>query len=354
MNMNNIYDAIVIGAGQAGLATGYYLQKSKQKYLILESNPSATGSWSNYYDSLRLFSPARYSSLPELPFPGDPNRYPLRDEVIQYLLHYAEHFQFPIQTNTLVTDVKKKSELFSVTTSEEKEYLCKSVIVATGSFHSPYIPDIPGMDSFNGTIIHSNNYKNPEPFKNQRLVVVGAGNSAVQIAVELAHIANVTIATRSPIKYVPQEFLGKDIHFWLRTFGLDQFPIGKWLLQSSDTGVLDTGKYLKAIQENKPEHRSMFTKFISNGVIWSNGIDEKIDSIIFATGYKFNIPFLNSLNVLDSSGTLRHKNGISENIKGLYFMGVSWQRTFSSATIRGVGNDAKYVVKHLNRYISHI
>ncbi len=209
--MNSLYDAIVIGAGQAGLATGYYLQKSKLKFLILESNPSPTGSWSNYYESLKLFSPAQYSSLPELPFQGDPDRYPLRDEVIQYLLDYAEHFQLPIQTNTLVTDVLKKDELFTVTTSDGKEYQTKNVIVATGSFHSPYIPEIPNMDLFNGSVIHSNKYKNPEPFKNQRVIVVGAGNSAVQIAVELSKIANVSIATRSPIKYIPQVILGKDV-----------------------------------------------------------------------------------------------------------------------------------------------
>lgn len=352
--MSTLYDAVVIGAGQAGLATGYYLLNANLKFLILESNHSATGSWSNYYDSLKLFSPAKYSSLPGLSFPGNLNRYPLRDEVIQYLLNYAEHFQLPIQTNTLVIDVRKKGELFTLTTNEGKEYISKSVIVATGSFHSPYIPDIPDMNLFNGSVLHSNKYKNPEPFKNQRLVVVGAGNSAVQIAVELSQSANVTIASRSPIKFVPQMILGKDVHFWIRTIGLDQFPIGKSLLQSASSGVLDTGKYRKDVNENKPEHRPMFTKMTSDSVIWEDGIHEKIDSIIFATGYQFNVPFLNSLNVLDPTGGLLHNNGVSTNNTGLYFMGLSFQRSHASATIRGVGNDAKYIVKRLKQYVTFI
>jgi putative flavoprotein involved in K+ transport len=208
-----IYDCIVIGAGQAGLAAGYHLQQEQLQFLILEATDKPAGSWPHYYDSLTLFSPARYSSLPGLPFPGDPRRYPARDEVIIYLTGYANHFRFPIRTNTFVTDIRKEKDLFLVTTASGELFQSKNVIAATGGFSRPFIPQIPGMEQFQGTALHSNDYKNPSPFQKQRIIVVGAGNSAVQISVELATDADVTIATRSPILFKPQILLGRDIHF---------------------------------------------------------------------------------------------------------------------------------------------
>jgi len=225
--MTHMYDCIVIGGGQAGLAAGYSLMKERLSFLILEASDQAAGSWPHYYESLTLFSPARYSSLPGFPFPGDPDRYPARDEVIAYLLAYREHFHLPVRTRTFVTDVRQENGMFVVSTASGESFLTRNLISATGSFSQPNVPEIPGMTRFQGAVLHSKQYRNPSPFENQRVIVVGAGNSAVQIAVELARTADVTIAARSPVRFVPQRILGKDIHFWVTVLGLDQSAWGK-------------------------------------------------------------------------------------------------------------------------------
>jgi putative flavoprotein involved in K+ transport len=346
--VENIFDTIVIGAGQAGLATAYYLQKNNLNYLVLEASEQTAGSWPSYYDSLTLFSPARYSSLPGYQFPGDPERYPTKREVISYLVEYADHFGFNISTGERVTEVQKDQVFFQISTSKQNVFYTKTVISATGDFAHKYIPNIDGIDIFKGLKIHSSDYKNVEDYNNQRIVVVGGGNSAVQIAFELAKVSNVSIATRRPLSFTPQRLLGKDIHFWLRITGVDYLPLDKWF--SINTAVLDEGIYKQAILNNKPDRKPIFTSFTEEGVIWEDGKEEKIDTVIFATGYRPNVAFLQSLNgALDDLGSPLQRKGVSQTVNGLYYVGLSWQRSFSSATIRGVGPDAKYVVKQIKR-----
>ncbi|WP_044640119.1 flavin-containing monooxygenase [Risungbinella massiliensis] len=347
--MEKVFDCVVIGAGQAGLATAYHLQKQQLEYLVLEASDQTAGSWPSYYDSLTLFSPARYSSLPEFRFPGDPDHYPTKQEVVSYLTEYATHFQFPIRTNERVIEIKQ-DHLFQIHTSLGNIFHAKTVVSATGAFAYPYIPDLNGIHLYQGTMIHSSQYQKPESFQGQRIVVVGAGNSAVQIAFELSTMSNVSLATRSPISFMPQRVLGKDVHFWLKITGIDWLPLKKWL--SMTNGVLDTGIYEKAISKNKPDRRSMFTSFTENGVLWESGKEEKIDTIIFATGYRPNVSHLKSLNTaIDSMGNPIQNNGVSSTVRGLYYVGLEWQRSFSSATLRGVGTDAKYIVKHIRQFI---
>jgi putative flavoprotein involved in K+ transport len=346
--MKESYDSIVIGAGQAGLAAAYYLQKKGLKYLVLESGNQTAGSWTKYYDSLTLFSPARYSSLPGFRFPGDPNRYPARKEVISYLNQYAKHHNLKIQTGEKVTDVNKQGSIFKIKTENGSLFHTKTVISATGAYTFPNVPIIEGSDSYKGKIIHSSQYKNIEEFINQNVVVVGGGNSAVQIAYELAKVSNVTIGTRRPISFIPQKIMGKDIHFWLKVSGIDTRFYGRKF--SMNTSVIDTGVFKQAIQKGNPVSNSMFKKFTEEGVVWEDGREEKVDTIIYATGYHPNLNYLSSLkNAVDHSGSPLQKNGISTTMDGLYYLGLSGQRSFSSATIRGVGLDAKFVVKKLTR-----
>ena len=348
--MDNLFETIVIGAGQAGLAAAYHLQKQGFNYLVLEDSKQTAGSWPKYYDSLTLFSPARYSSLPGRDFPGDPSRYPIKEEVIAYLQEYTNHFKFNVRTNERVTEISKNEGIFQVKTVKGIVYLAHTVIAATGAFATPYQPEIAGSNLFNGNIIHSSQYKNATDFKNQRIVVVGGANSAVQIAFELAQTSNVSIATRNPITFTPQNFLGRDIHFWLTVSGLDRLPLVKRL--SINTSVLDTGIYKQAILKQKPDSRSLFTSFIADGVLWPDQKEEKVDTVIFATGYRPNVNYLKPLcTALDDSGYPLQTKGISKSNKGLYYVGLSGQRSFSSATIRGVGTDAKYVVNHISRLL---
>jgi putative flavoprotein involved in K+ transport len=350
------YDSIVIGGGQAGLAVGYHLQRAGLRFVILEAGGEATGSWSRYYDSLKLFSPAQYSSLPGMRFPGNPERYPTRDEVIDYLRGYADHFQLPILTNAFVEQVEREDTLFHVSTSQHGRFAAKSIIAATGAFSRPHLPNFDGQDAYSGKILHSSVYINPKPFAGQRVLIIGAGNSAVQIATELAQSAQVTLTSREPVQFRRQRILGRDIHFWMRITGFDtwkrQFP--QWNpFAVKQIGVLDTGIYQAALQSGNPIWRPFFNHFTEQGVQWTDGTIEAFDTVIFATGFRPNLSYLHSLGALDEYGSAFHSGGFSTTVAGLYYVGISGQRSFASATLRGVGEDAGYVVRDLKRYLKN-
>lgn len=342
-----IYDALIIGGGQAGLATAYRLKEAGLSYRVLNASGEPTGAWPQYYESLTLFSPAEYSSLPGMVFPGDPKGYPVRDEVIDYLRSYARHFDLDIQNDTFITDVQHDNGNFILKDANGTTYESKSMIAASGSFNEPFVPIIPGQEYFSGECLHAIDYLSPEKFADKRVVVVGAANTAVQIAYELADVAKTSLAVRKRIQYAPQQILGKDFHFWLSLTGLGKTP---WLKDQS-TPVLDTGKYKAAIKLGKPDQRKMFRTFDESGVVWSDGKREDIDVVIFATGYRPKLNYLSSLNASGSSTENGSRYGVSSRVPGLYYMGFSGQRSFQSATLRGVGRDSAYILQQLERHL---
>jgi putative flavoprotein involved in K+ transport len=349
--MTKPYDVVVIGGGQAGLAAGYHLHRTGLSFAILEGRSDVGGSWSHYYDSLRLFSPAGRSSLPGMPFPGKPQHYPARDEVTTYLRHYARHFELPVLTDARVVRVERTAQGFHLRTSAGTIYHARSIIVATGAFHRPYVPSLPGQDDFAGRVLHTASYRNPTSFEGQRVIVVGAGNSAIQIGVELAKVAHVTIATREPIRFRRQKLLGQDIHHWAWLLGLDRLPLGIFSGKAAAVGVLDTGVYQAAIAAGNPERRPLFTRFTHTGVVWSDGIAEPVDTVIYATGYRTNLDYLADLGALDANSQPLHRRGMSTTAPGLAYVGLSNQWTYASATIRGVGPDAAYIVQQVQRQL---
>lgn len=354
--MQTTFDTIVIGAGQAGLATGYHLRQTDLRWTLLESHGDPSGSWPHYYDSLKLFSPARFSELPGYHFPGDGERYPTRDEVVGYLRAYAVHFQLPIVTGARVERIEAADGGFRVLLVDGATYQARSIVAATGAFHKPNVPHLPGQERFSGTLLHASDYCNPAPFVGQRVIVVGGGNSAVQIAVELAREAHVSLATRGPIKFRQQRILGKDIHWWWWLTQTDRWPqtlafgYRSGILVSG--AVLDTGVYQAAIAAGRPDRRAMFTSFEPDGVVWPDGTREPVDAVIFATGYQPNIDYLAGLAALDATGQPQQHYGVSLTTPGLYFIGLEDQRTYASATLRGVGPDAAYIVEHMQRYLA--
>lgn len=338
-------DTLIIGAGQAGLATAYHLKNTGLKFLLLEAGEKPQGNWPTYYQSLKLFSPAGFSSLPGFPFPGRKDRYPGRDEVSQYLQDYASHFQFPIQTGSKVLKVTPGAEGFQVLTQGGETLHARSVVVASGPFNRPHLPTFPGQEHFKGQRLHSSEYQSWEGFAGKRVVVVGAGNSAVQIACELAQHATVTLATREKIRFAPQTVLGLDFHHYLTL--IDRLPLGHFLPLGNSSLVFDTGKYRQAIEAGTPHQRPVFRAFSSSGVQWADGHTEQIDAVIFATGFLPNLPFLQGTAAVDSKGFPIQKHGASLTVPGLYFVGLNGQRTLSSASLRGVGQDAQVVVSSL-------
>lgn len=348
--MTQPYDILVIGGGQAGLAAGYQLRQAGLSFAILEAAAEVGGSWPSYYDSLRLFSPANRSGLPGMPFPGDPQGYPTRDQVVAYLREYARRFALPVIAGARVLRVERGAEGFRALTADGRAFAARGIIAASGAFHRPYMPELPGQASFAGQLLHAASYRRPEPFAGQRVVVVGAGNSAIQIAAELTGVTRVTLATREPIRFRRQKLLGRDVHHWAWRLGLDRLPVGGLAAQAS-AGVIDTGAYQAAIAAGRPARRAMFTRFNSNGVVWADGSAEPVDAVIFATGYRPSLDYLAGLGALDDAGQPLQRRGVSTSVAGLAYVGLANQSTYASATLRGVGPDAAYVIGRLRRQL---
>ena len=350
MNKVAPHDAIVVGGGQSGLAAAWALRSRGLEPVVLERDPEPVGSWPHYYDSLTLFSPARYSALPGQLFPGDPDHYPTRDEVVDYLRGYAKHLDADIRTATHVTAVRLEAGTYTVSAADGSEVSAALVIAATGGFGRPHIPALPGLDTFTGEIIHVSQYREPRIMAGRRVVVVGAGNSAVQVAVELAELADVSLATRKPVRYMPQRPLGKDIHFWFGRTGIDTAPIGRLLKHPPTAPVLDTGIYRDAVRSARPDCRPMFERAEHDTVVWSDGSREHVDTILLATGYRPDLDYLVPLGALDATGAPLQRRGLATTQPGLGYVGLEWQRALSSASLRGVGRDAAYVVNRLLRH----
>ncbi|SDT20431.1 putative flavoprotein involved in K+ transport [Jiangella sp. DSM 45060] len=342
---------IVVGAGQSGLAAARAARDAGLHPVVLEAGDRPAGSWPHYYDSLRAFSPARYSAMPGFPLDGDPDRYPTRDEVADYLDRYAQHLGVDIRTRTRVTTVEADGPGFVVHTAGGDALPAAGVVAASGSFGNPTIPDLPGRKTFTGELRHVADYRNPAPYAGRRIVVVGGGNSGVQIADELAGVADLTLATLAPISFLPQTIRGRDLHHWLEVTHFDHLPAA-WLRHLVRKPlVLDTGRYRDGIESGRIDRRAMFTAFDGDGVVWADGEREHVDAVIFATGYRPAVGYLRSLGALDEHGLPLHAEGISTTHPGLVYLGLEFQRSFSSNTVRGVGRDADHVVRPLAAHV---
>lgn len=351
ITVTRIYDAIIIGGGQAGLVQGYYLQQLGLDFIILDANENIGGSWQHYWDNLTLFSAAQYSSLDGLPFPANPEHYPTRREVIAYLQQYAQHFDLPVQSNVKVRDIHK-NRYFEVLTENDDCYLAKAVIAATGAFTKPSIPKFVGQGRFTGRQLHSFNYRTPDCFAGQRVVVVGSNNSAVQIACELGSVADVSLAVRKAIQFTPQYKWGKDVFFYLHDTGFDMLPVGCRFGLCVNSAVYDDGHYQAAVKAGNPDPRPMFTEITKTGVLWSDGVEETIDTIIYATGFsKSNKAYLANLDALDAKGVPLEHKGVSTTVRGLFYIGLEGQIAPASATLRGVSRDARYIARQVGDFL---
>ncbi|MFI5979352.1 flavin-containing monooxygenase [Streptomyces sp. NPDC051555] len=341
-------EAVVIGGGQSGLAAAHALVRQGVAPVVLEASDRAAGSWPRYYDSLTLFPPARFSSLPGLAFGGDPERYPHRDEVVDYLDRYAARLDADIRIRSRAVRVESDSGGFRVDLEDGASISAGVVVAASGSFGRPYRPALPGLEAFTRQVLHVADYRDPAEFTGQRVVVIGAGNSAVQVAAELSRLSRTTLATRAPVKFARQRLLGRDLHFWLTRTSLDTAPLSRLLRTPPAQPVLDDGRYRAALTAGLPDRRPLFTGLDGGKVTWADGSTEAVDSIILATGYRPHLPYLTHVGeALDTSGRPRHRDGAALAHPGLAFVGLEWQRSLSSNSLRGCGRDAERAARRL-------
>lgn len=342
-----VYDVLVIGAGQAGLSMGYFLKQTKLKFLILDKGNEIGETWKNRYDSLTLFTPRSYSSLPGLALDGEEKHYPTKDEISNYLYLYTNTFSLPIQLNTWVTMLDKKHDKFIIYTTQG-EYQSKNVIVATGPFQKPNIPEFSKLISENILQLHSSNYKNTNQLKQGTTLVVGAGNSGAQIAVEISKENKVYLSIGQRLKFLPQDIGNKSIFLWFDKLGIFKAnvhsKIGQFIKNKPDPIF---GFELKSqLKNGKVVLKPRVTSADKNNIFFVDNSRLKVSNVIWTTGFKSDYSWINIPIVLDEKGQPIHQRGITT-INGLFFLGLPWQYRRGSALLQGIGTDAKYLVDKL-------
>jgi len=347
-----IYDTIVIGAGQAGLSIGYYLKQSDHNFILLDKGSEVGESWKRRYDSLVLFTPRIYNSLPGMVLEREEQGFPTKDEIADYLKKYADRFKIPIHFNTEVVNVSKMNDNFLIKTNQN-EYQAKNIVIATGPFHIPNIPSFSKDISNTINQLHSSQYKNPKQMVEGHVLVIGGGNSGAQIAVELSKERDTYLACSRELKYLPLSLCKKSIFWWFDKFGIlkanNTSALGKFIQQKGDPIF---GFELKeAVNRKEVILKKRVTAGKQNQVIFEDSSTLEVSNIIWATGFNTVYPWLKVEGVLNEEGKIVHHRGVS-NIKGLFFIGLPWQYRRGSALIQGVGYDAEYIVRQIKQVSS--
>jgi putative flavoprotein involved in K+ transport len=338
-------EVALVGGGQAGLAMAYYLREQGLRFVIFERGDSIAPAWSGRWDSLILFTPRRYSALPGLPFPGDPDGYPTRDDVIGYLERYAETFEFPIELKSEVRRLSHEDGRFALEVNG-RTVTADQVVVATGPFQTPFVPKLaqdldPGLWQ-----VHSTGYRRSGDAPEGTVLVVGGGNTGFQIAKELSATHKVILSVGSKQKPLPQRIAGRDLFWWLTKTHLLSTTVESRLgskLQHRDTLIGSSPRELKRRYGVELKPRAIAAA--ARTVRFKDGSELEVDAVVWATGYRPDYSSID-LPILDSNGRLRHRRGVTD-VPGLYFLGLTWQWTRGSALIGWVKNDAQFLIERI-------
>jgi putative flavoprotein involved in K+ transport len=338
-------EVIVVGGGQAGLALGYFLRQQERDFTILEAGDEPAAAWRERWDSLKLFTPARYSALPGLPFRGDPDRYPTRDEVATYLADYARQVQLPVQLRERVHSLRRADRGYVLET-DGRTYKAEQVVVATGPFQVPWVPAI--ADQLDPSVIqlHSSEYRSPSDIPDAPVLVVGGGNSGFQIAEELASSHEVHLAIGSRQTPLPQRLLGRDLFWYLERTGLIRKSLDSRIgqrLSGRDTLI---GSTRRGIERRGAEVHPRAVAAEGSTVTFGDGTKLDARSVIWATGFRSDYAWVD-VPIFDERGTPVQRRGVTES-PGLYFLGLTWQYTRGSALLSWVKDDAEYLAQRID------
>jgi putative flavoprotein involved in K+ transport len=347
------FDVIVIGGGQAGLSVGYHLAKTGARFVILDAHERVGDAWRKRWDSLRLFTPAKLDSLVGMPFPGPRDYFPTKDEMADYLESYAARFQLPVRNGVRVERLFKRGTRY-VVEAGEFELDAAQVVVAMAGYQCAKVPAFAAGLASRIVQMHSSEYANPNQLQAGGTLLVGAGNSGADIALETARAGHETWVSGPDTGHVPfrpEQFLGRNVlmplllRFVFHRLLTVRTPLGRKArpkilskgtplirVKSKDLAAARVQRVARVVgvRDGRPQLEGGRTLDVAN-IIWCSGFHPGFDWI--------------ELPVFGQQGEVLHQAGIVESQPGLYFVGLTFLYAMSSSMIHGVGRDAERIVK---------
>ncbi|MFZ3498259.1 ArsO family NAD(P)H-dependent flavin-containing monooxygenase [Streptomyces sp. 5.8] len=341
-------DVVVIGGGQSGLAAGYHLRRLGIEHVILDAHTTPGGAWQHTWDSLRLFSPAAYSSLPGRFMPVQEGEvYPDAGHVVAYLADYEKRYELPVQRGAWVSAVHRDGDHLRVET-DSGDWRARAVISATGTWTRPFLPAIAGRREFRGRQLHTVQYRSPAEFAGQRVIVVGGGNSGAQIAADLAPSTQLTWVTQRPPRYLADDIDGRAL-FDAATARRKALDAG-----STDTGGVATLGDIVAVPPVRAARDSglldakpMFTRLTATGAEWADGTFAEADAVIWCTGFRPALAHFASMRLRGSHGHITTVGTRAVDEPRLHVLGYGDWTGPASATLIGVGRPARDAAREI-------
>ncbi len=359
-NTSEKFKVIVIGAGQAGLSVGYFLKKAGIPFLILDANKRIGDSWRKRWDSLHLFTPAKFNGLAGLRFPAKPNYFPKKDEMADYLENYAAHFDLPVRMGVKVTGLSKEGDFFCIA-SDDQHFMAENVVVAMSNFQVPKVPEFAKKLNPDITQLHSLDYRQPSQLQDGEVLVVGAGNSGAEVALEAARSGHKVWLSGRDTGHIPFKIEGT----------LSKLLLARLVVRILFHRIITTGTPIgrkarpKVVSIGGPLIRIKPKDFEAAGIIRTSRASEVVDgfpvledgqklkvkNIVWCTGFYPSFSWID-IPVFKNMEPMQQR-GIVPKEPGLYFTGLHFLYALSSTMVHGTARDAKYVVKDINRRINY-
>jgi putative flavoprotein involved in K+ transport len=348
------FETVVIGGGQAGLATGHQLAGRGLPFVILEANDRIGDSWRKRWDSLRLFTPARYNSLPGMPFPASSLHYPTKDETADYLEAYAAKFGLPVRTGVTVDRLSTEEDRFVVAAGDLR-LEADNVVVASGAYHTPRVPAFAHELDPAIVQLHSSQYRNPSQLREGGVLVVGAGNSGAEIAMEVSRHHRTWLSGRDtgqePTRAgsLPDRLLVPAMWFLASRALNVNTPIGRNVRDR----FLDPPRGIPLGRVRRKDIPAAGIPRVPRAAgvrdghpALADGGMVDVSNVIWCTGFVTDFSWID-LPIFGENGFPVHDRGVVAGQPGLYFMGLPFLYTLSSALVGGVGRDAEHIARHI-------
>ncbi len=353
-NQPGTLDTMIIGGGQAGLAMGHYLKEQNRTFLILDANPRTGDAWRQRWDSLRVFTPAKYDGLPGVPFPADPLSFPTKDEVAGYLEGYAERFALPVIRGVRVERLCREADRF-IAASNGQRWEAHNVVVATGCSQAPKVPGFAADLDPSIVQLHSSQYRNAGQLQAGPVLVVGLGNSGAEIALEVSRTHSTRVAGKPggelPVKHGPTaaryflpvvRFLGLHVLTLSTPLGRKAAPAFKAhatpLIRTKSKDLAAAGVQfvprVAGVQDGMP--------------VLADGTRAEVTNVVWCTGYRDDFSWIDP-GMLDDGALPPQHRGVALRTPGLFFLGQEFQYAAASATLPGTARDARHLAHRIPR-----